>query len=404
VLTLAVGLGLTTAVFVIFNAYVLRPFAVRDPYSLYQIGWRSQEAGGSTFRWSDYEDCRVRLDLFDGVIAEGVRTASSNRHELAIGFVSGNYFDILGARVLLGRALTGDDARTPGGEPVAVLSHQAWTRVFGRDPAALGRELEVNGWKLLIVGVMGPEFAGFNGAPRDIWVPLTMYGAIVDEDLFGSNQPRQIHATARLRRGVTPQQAQSSLALSPFETSVAGRVDAVRAELQLQATPVRLTLTGMAILSPVLAAFVLVLVAACANASNVMLARANGRQREIGVRLSIGASRGRIVRQPLTEGLLIAMLAGLTGLALARVLLRIGVFVFVTMLPPTMSVRVRLVPLDFDYRVFLFELAVAGAATILFALLPALQATQLTLTDALGGRSAGPSEALRCATGWSQAR
>jgi len=395
VLTLAVGMGLVTVVFAVFNAYVLRPFAVHDPYSLYAMGWRSQEAGGSTFRWTDYEDFQTRRDLFDGVVAEATRNVSSDGRRLAIGFVSGNYFDTLGPRVALGRALLGDDARTPGGEPVAVLTHQAWTRLFDRDPAALGRELEVNGRKLVVVGVMAAEFVGLDDVPRDIWVPITMYGAVFGDDLFGSEQPRQLHVTARLRRGVTPEQAQGSLALSPFETRVAGRVDAVRANLQLRATPVRITLGGFAFLSPVFAAFALVLVAACANASNVMLARANARHREIGIRLSIGASRGRVVRQLVTEGLLIAVLAGLAGVALAGALLRIGVFLFVAMLPPTVALRVRFVPLDFDYRVFLFAFVVAGAATILFALVPALQATRLTLTDALRGQ---PSGAIRRST------
>jgi macrolide transport system ATP-binding/permease protein len=389
VLTLAVGMGLVTVVFAVLNAYVLRPFAVHDPYSLYAIGWRSQEAGGSTYRWSDYEEFRARRDLFDGVVAEATRSVSSNGRRLAVGFVSGNYFDVLAPRVALGRGLVAGDARTPGGEPVAVLTHQAWSRLFDGDPAVVGREIQANGRALVVVGVVSPQFVGLDDSPRDMWVPITMYGAVAEEDLFGSNQPRQLRVTARLRRDVTPQRAQGSLAISPFETRVAGRVDAVRAELQLRATPTRVTREGLAVMAPVFAAFVLVLVAACANASNVMLARANARHREIGVRLAIGASRGRIVRQLLTEGLLIAMMAGLAGVALASALLRLGMFLFVTLLPPTVALRVRFVPLDFDYRVFLFAFVVAGTATILFALLPALQATRLTLTDALRGQPSG---------------
>jgi predicted permease len=142
----------------------------------------------------------------------------------------------------------------------------------------------------------------------------------------------------------------------------------------------------MAFLSPIFVAFGLVLVAACANASNVMLARANARHREIGIRLSIGASRGRIVRQLLTEGVLIALLAGVTGLALATTLRRIGTFTMIAMLPANVAARVRLVPLDFDLRVLAFTFVLACAATILFALLPALQATRVTLTDALRGQ------------------
>ena len=389
VLTLAVGMGLVTVVFAVFNAYVLRPFAVRDPYSLYALRWQGQNAGGSTFRWTDYQQVAARHDLFDGVIAEAVRPATTDARQVSIGFVSGNYFDTLQARVHIGRGLMADDARTPGGEPVAVLTHQAWTRVFGADPAALGGLLTLNGQKLTIVGVMAPEFTGLDDVPRDVWVPLTMYGTLMGEDLFGASQPRQLKLTARLRNEFTPQQAQGALQLESFETRVAGQVDAVRALLQQQATPMRMTLSGFALFSPVLAAFALVLVAACANASNVMLARANSRYREIGVRLSIGASRGRIVRQLLTEGLLIASLAGLAGLGLAALLRKLGMYAFVVLLPPTVAARVRFVPFDFDFRVFLFASLVAAAATILFALLPALQATKLSLTDALRNQ---PSE------------
>jgi predicted permease len=387
VLTLAVGMSLVTVVFAIFNAYVLRPFAVRDPYNLYAIGWRSQEAGGSTFRWRDYEEIRTRDELFDGIIGEAMaRRISADGQQLLVGFVTGDYFETLGPRVLLGRALTADDARTPGGQPVALLTDQAWARLFDRDPSVLGRELEVSGRKLVVVGVMA-GFGGLDDLPRDVWVPITMFDALAGGDLFGTNQPRQMRLTARLRHGVTPQQVQGSLTLSPFETRVAGRIDPVRAHLELQATPNQLTFQGLALLSPVFAAFGLVLVAACANASNVMLARANARHREIGVRLSIGASRGRIVRQLMTEGLLLALLAGVTGLALAGALLRIGMVLFVAMLPPALALRVRFVPVDFDHRVFLFAVLIAGATTTVFALLPALQATRLRLTEALRGQA-----------------
>ena len=148
-------------------------------------------------------------------------------------------------------------------------------------------------------------------------------------------------------------------------------------------------------LSPVFAAFVLVLVAACANVSNVMLARANARHREIGVRLSLGASRGRVVRQLLTEGLLISLLAGLAALGLAALVLRVGLSVFLASLPPSLGVLVRVVPLDFDVRVFVFALTVAGGTTLFFALLPALQATRLSLTHALRGEAASAFGASR---------
>jgi len=230
VLTLAVGLGLATAVFTIFNAYVLRPFAVRDPYSVYEITWHSQEAAGSTFRWSDYEALRPRTDLFEAVIAQANRFVTSQGNTLSAGFVSGNYFEALGAPVLLGRGLADYDARADGGAPVAVLGYRTWARLFDRDPAVLGREIEINDRKLVIVGVTRQEFQGLDDAPQDLWVPVTMYGPIVKSDLFAAVQPREMHLTARLRRTVTGAQAEGAVSLEPFEARVAGRLDAVRAE------------------------------------------------------------------------------------------------------------------------------------------------------------------------------
>jgi predicted permease len=395
-LTLAVGMGLVTVVFAIFNAYVLRPFAVHDPYSLYTISWRSKEAGGASFRWKDYQEIQTRTDLFDGVIAVTSRTLSMDRRLLSTGFVSGNYFEVLGARVVLGRNLDTADAQRQGSDPIAILSYQAWTRLFDRDPAVVGRELQIDGQKVVIVGIMNAEFTGLDDAPADMWMPLTSYETFAGiGQLFGPTEPRALRLTARLRHDVEPAQAQGSLALESFATREAGRIDAVRARLDQRATPFRMTRNGFALLSPIIAAFALVLVAACANASNVMLARANARHREIGIRLSIGASRARLIRQLTTEGLLIAGLGAVGALAIAAALLRVGTYLFVVMLPPSVAARVRFVPLDFDYRVFLFTLALVGAATLVFALLPALQATKMTLTDALRGQ---PGAGVRSAT------
>jgi predicted permease len=388
VVTLAIGMGLVTAVFAIFNAYVLRPFAVHDPYSLYLVEWQAKEAAGSSFRWRDYEDFQSRTDLFDGVVAETRRSVTSGDRTLSVGFVSGNYFEALGPGITLGRGLVGSDARAPGSEPVAVLADQAWARLFGRDPAILGREIAMNGQRLVIVGVVAPEFTGMDESPRDAWVPITMHAALMSgADPFAPAE-RRVQVTARLRADVTPAQAQAAIALEPMETRVIGRLDSVSAQLMPRATPMRMTRGQFTVLAPIVVAFGLVLFAACANASNVMLGRACARHREIAIRLSIGASRGRVVRQLVTEGLLIAGLAGLLGLALASVLRQAGTYFFVVLLPPTIAARVRFVPFDFDSRVILFTMIVACGVTILFALVPALQATRVSLTDASRGRLA----------------
>jgi predicted permease len=385
VLTLAVGLGLITAVFTIFDAYVLRPFAVRDPSSLHVVGWESKDAQGWRFSWREFLDVKSRTDLFEDVSAERTQFVRSGARQLYVGFVSGNYFDMLGARVAHGRPLAEFDVQAPGTNAVAVLSDEAWSRLFNRDPAAIGRTIELNREPLVIVGVMRPEFSGLDDSPRDMWVPLTMYHAVAKLDLFGPAQPREMVLTGRLRRDVSAIQAQG--ALTPFMTEVSRRSDGVHASVLLRATPAPFSFELLALLAPVFAAFGLVLVAACANVSNVMLARANARHREIGVRLSLGASRGRIVRLLLTEGLLVAALAGLTGLGIAAIVLRGGLTLFVAMLPPSVSALIRVVPLDFDYRVFLFAAVASTATTWMFALLPALQATRGTLTHALRGEA-----------------
>jgi predicted permease len=399
VLTLAVALSLLTVVFTIFNAYVLRPFAVRDPGALHRIVWLAHDDGGSQFRWRDYEALRERRDLFEAAVAEDTRLVASEGRTLSADFVSENYFETLAPRLLLGRALGAVDARAP----VAVLSQQAWTRLFAGDPGVLGRDLDLDGRKFTIVGVLRQEFAGLDDYPKDLWIPLLTYAELVRPDILGANQSRRLEVTVRLRAGVTAAQAEA--ALTPMMPSLidpkpdrrlgaeaqSAKAADLRAEVRPHATPNPLSLDLLAVLSPVFAAFVLVLVTACANVSNVMLSRAIARQREIAVRLSLGASRGRVVRQLLTEGLLIAVLAGVVGLALAAWTLRLGTVMLFKTLPPSLAALLRVAPLLFDYRVFAFALTVAAGATLLFALVPALRASRLTLTDALHGDRTGSS-------------
>src|SRR3954464_2017869 len=319
VLTLGVGLALVTVVFTVFDAYVLRPFAVRDPYKLHVLGWEARDAEGWRFNWREFQELRGRSELFDDASAERTQFVTADGRQLFAGFVSGNYFDMLGARVSRGRPLADFDVRAPGTAPVAVLSDAAWSRLYNRDPGAIGRTIELNHVPVVIVGVMRPEFAGLDDSPRDLWVPLTMCRDIARLDLFGPKEPREIVVTARLRRGVN--KAQAEAALIPFMAKSSGRSDAVRPSVLLKATPAPISLELLAIISPAFAAFALVLVAACANVSNVMLARANARQREIAVRISLGAGRSRIVQQLMTEGLVIAALGGLVGLGIAAVVL-----------------------------------------------------------------------------------
>ena len=388
VLTLAIGLALTTGVFTVFNAYVLRSFAVRDPGTLHQVVWHARDAGGRNLRWRDYEAIRDRHELFTDAIAESTRYVSSKGRPLAAELVSGNYFSVLGPEMLLGRPLGPDDE---SGNAV-VLGYQAWATVFARDPSAIGREIDLNGRRFVVAGVLGPRFAGLHFMPRDIWIPLRAYAAAVAPDLV-ADDTRAIAVSVRLRPGITPQQAQS--AITPLVADAAGRDRQAWAEIRPQDKPTPLSLTMLALLSPVFAAFALVLVAGCANVSSVMLARAVTRQREIAVRLSLGAGRGRILRQLLTEGFLISILAAGVSLALTAAGLRAGLAIFFGTLPPSLAAILRTAPLALDYRVFLFALAAAAASTLVFALIPALQASRLALMRGLGAHSTGGQQGSR---------
>lgn len=379
VLTLAVGLGVVTVAFTVFNTYVLRPFAVRDPSSLRQVIWRTPDGGSATFRWRDFQDLRTS-SLLAPVIAESSRLVSSNGQPFALAMVSDNYFDVLAPRLALGRPLGPADE----GVQAAVLSYQGWTRLFARDPGVLGRTLDVNGRRFAIVGVVGYEFAGLADMPRDGWVPFTTYAAVAQPELTGLDQQPSVQITGRVPRSRPIAEAEA--ALQPFVSEVTAGAPNVRAELRRQDSPQPLTVETAATLAPVFAAFVLVLLTACANVSNVMLARAVARHREIAVRLSLGASRGRVVRQLLTEGALIAVLAGAAGLVLASFALRGAIALFFRTLPPSVGAFLRIGPMALDHRVYIFAFAAAAAATLLFALVPALQASKLPLTDALRGQ------------------
>ena len=383
VLTLGVALGLLTVAFTVFNAYVLRPFAVHDPSRLYRLGWHSPDAASRLFSWRQYAELKDRTDLFDAVVAHDMRfihSESAGGRSLSAASVSDNYFPTLRPRLLLGRGLGPGD----GGQPVVVLSQQAWTRLLSADPAAIGRTMDCNGHPVTIVGVLREEFVGIDDFPRDIWVPADPADA------------NDIEVVVRLRHDVTPELAEAML--TPFVVrNLPPTIPPkdVRAMLVPNGTANVLSTGLVAALSPIFAAFALVLLTACFNLSNVMLARAVARQREIAVRLSLGASRARIVRQLLTEGLLIALLGGVAAVALAAFLIPAGTALFFGTLPPALAALLRVVPMPVDYRVLGFAFAGVGAATLAFALAPALQASRPSLTDALHGQRTGSGSASR---------
>jgi predicted permease len=391
VLTLGIGLGLNTTLFTLFNSYVLHPFAVQDPYSLYRFGWQTRHGARNGLTWEQYQDLGAQMPVFSeavGFFPVVARVESRNSYGLA---VSGNYFAMLKVGALHGRPILREDAATPGSRAVVMLSHQFWKAAFAGDPAMVGRTIRIADRPFEVVGIGPPDFIGVAEVPIDFFVPITMQSAVVPgPDLFGPQKPRGLFITGRLRPDVLLESAKAALTVwikhSTEDWPEGER--AIQATLESGATPVpldgELAAAVLPIFLPLVVVFGLVLVICCANVSNMMLARALARQREIGVRLAMGAARSRLIRQFLSENLLLSLLAGVVGFAVSNGAIRGAQRVLVATIPPALNL-LHVAPLKPDYRVFLFILSAAALTTILFGLAPALQATRTSLVEALRG-------------------
>jgi macrolide transport system ATP-binding/permease protein len=397
VLTLALGVGANSAIFSLVNATLLQRLPARDPQRL--AGVRTENS--SVFSYPEYADLRDHQTAFDGLVASGAITASLNadgQTDLVRGvIVTGNYFQVLGVGPALGRVLQPSDDRAPGAHPVAVISHGLWRRRFGGRPDIVGHEVLLNGHRFTIVGVTSPEFDGAPlGVITDLFVPMMMqatmrpprggYSGDMDPDLLQSRNRRWLFLMGRLKPEMSAVQAQATLA--PLGTSLA--------QAAAPGTPARRFIVWPAAggdperraqLVPVAALLLsvvgAVLLLACANVANLSLSRGAARGREIAIRLAIGASRGRLVRQLLTESVLIAVAGGGLGF-----LLGYGAVAALRAAPlpagaPPLTVRFV------DVRVLGFTLAVSILAGVIFGLAPALGAARTALVPALkDGRAA----------------
>jgi len=370
--TIGLALGLNTTLFTIFNAYVLRPLAVRDPYSLYQFNWFTKDGEFHPLKPAEFEALRRENPVFSDVLASaGTVTRAAGRH-LLVSQVSTNAFAMLGIDASIGRPLL------PGDSGVLVLSDTAWRNKFGSDPQIVGTKLEILGGSFEIVGVARPEFTGLSDSPPDLWIPLLP---------SGPEAAKWLMVVGRLKPNVTPQQAKAALAVWARQATAdlpeLDRANTVR--LESAATSIHWNRKMIAVFAPLLVAFGLVLIIACANVANMMLARAMARQREIGVRLSLGAGRFRLVRQLLTESFLLAIPAALAGLVISQATIGFTQDLLVRTAPPFLVELLHMVKLAPDFRVFLFILAAAAASTLLSGLVPAIQATRADLIYAARG-------------------
>ncbi len=403
VLTLALGIGANTAIFSLVDTFLLRALPVKDPQQLVFI--RATRPKGGThgdFPYGTFEALRDRNYSFSGMFAwDGSRVSAvlNGQAELIDGdFVSGNYWDVLGVAAFLGRTFNADDDQ-PGKNPVAVISYDFWQRRFARDPAVVGKTLYLGRIPFTVVGVTSPRFFGRNVAGRsaDVVLPMAFHTqlGLSDHDTF--------EIMARLKPGMTADQACADLdvGFQQFLTQEAGSLISPQMQQEIRAQTIVLRAgsrgesqptenfaTEMRILAGVVGIALLI---ASVNVASLLLARASARQKEIAVRLALGAERARLIRQLLTESVLLAGLGGALGLLFAN---WGGSLLLAVLSGSGSTIPFQLSP---DPRVLTFTAGVSLLAGVLFGLAPALACTRVELNPVLKG--AGGHSAARATHG-----
>jgi predicted permease len=394
ILCLTVGIGANAAVFSWIEGVLFRPYprVVQQERLMVLAGTSRGTPGFSEVSWPDFLDFQKNCLLVDAVIAEkivGTTLSIGDRAEVTAGsIVSANYFDAMGVHPTLGRGfLPGEDVGRSA-HPVVVISDQLWKNRFHRDPAIIGKTQMLNGLPNTIIGVTPEGFYGtFVGYPFQFWVPASM------QERFDSSGykledrgARWIEGFVRLKPGVTPAQAQAEIA------GIARRLEIAYPEtnrgrgiklIPLWQSPFNGAETLLPALGVSLAVVVFVLLIACANVGNLMLVRSFARRQEMTIRLAIGADRRRLLKQLLTEGLILSTIAAVGGLLVA-IWCRNGL---VRIIPPR-GVQMRIAG-DIDWRVLALSAAVCLISTLLFGLVPAIQSSKVDLAGALKSESGG---------------
>jgi predicted permease len=415
VLSLALGIGANTAIFSLLNAVLLRELPIQNPGQLVLLG-RGRSAGSTSdccstelYSYPFYRVMRQKNQVFSDVSAilslpfrsmHGAVGGSSSLEPMNVQLVSGTYFPMLGVKPVLGRPFSEAEDEPAGGHPVAIVSYSWWKRRFGRNPAVVGNTIKLGSTAYTIIGVTPPEFFGtIVGESPDLWIPLSMDKEVspgwngLDNKWFQS-----LYILARLKPGVSRQQAQANVNLLAGQIwhEYIGPVLSKQQQEDLQHAQIQLTPGARGLsrlrfefslpLQILMAVVALVLLIACANIANLLLARATTRQREIAVRMAIGAGRMRLIRQMLTESLLLALFGGALGVMFASW----GSEALLAMV----SSGPQPLPLDVapDARVLGFTFLVSLATALLFGTAPALRTTRIELTPALKeGRGSGPA-------------
>ena len=391
VITLALGIGANTAIFSLVNAVLLRSLPVERPGEIVSVAVRGKDDSMSAFSYPNYRDFRDRNEALSGLLVYRFVPLSLSRsgaNERVWGFeVSGNYFDVLGVKAIKGRTFLPEEDKTPLSHPVAVVSYESWQRRFGGDPDLVGKDVLLNNHAFKVIGIT-PE--GFKGTEMiytpEMWLPASMMAWVEPgADWLDDRNTRNFFAIGRLKPGSDVQRAEASLNLLSLQ--LAKEYPDTNEGMSIRVVPPGFILPDLrgAVVNftwVLMAAVALVLLVTCTNLAGLMLARATDRRREIAIRLAMGANRWRLIRQLLTESVLLSLVGGIAGILLA-----VWIIQLILAFKPPIDFPLSL-DITVDWRVLLFSLGVSLLAGAIFGLAPALQATKPGLSQALRETSA----------------
>ena len=403
VVSLALGIGANTAIFSLINEIFLRPLPIEDParvMAIFATDEKFDGAGQNPTSHLNWRDLREQNEVFEQVagydfVGVSLKAGEEATIEQAL-LVSGNYFDTLGVKPFRGRFFLPEEDGAPGAHPVAVLHYGYWSEELGADDGAVGRTLTINGQPFTVIGIAAPGFNGVNvGFEPRLWMPMAMNQAIRNDPQFNWYEQRRglfVNGFGRLRPGVDRETAQANVALigerlqREYPDDNLGRSFAVQPIAETTVFNRNAVAAGTTML---MATVGVVLLIACANVANLLLARATERRKEIAIRLAMGIGRGRLIRQLLTESLLVSLAGGALGLGLAYAT-RGPLIGLLGALPGGPNLQIDLA---IDGRVLLFTLLLAVLTGLLFGLLPAIQSSSPRLVAAIkdqGDLTLGP--------------
>jgi len=400
VISLAIGIGANSAIFSLVNSILLRPRAVSQPEQLVEVFVGEGENPYHSTSYPSYVELRDRNEVFTGLAAYGIAqyklTGPSEVEKIWAETVSGNYFDVLGVTSHKGRTFSSEEDLVPGKHPVAVLGYNLWQRRFNSDPELVGKTVTINEQQLTVVGIAPPQYNGMvRGLGIDIWVPMMTVPLVApsgERSLSRGN--RGLRMVGRLKPGTNIEQARARFNLLTQEMRAAhpeewmskhdgtGKVResfvTVLSESETRIPP-DMQSAAWGVFALLFVIINLVLLIACINLAGMLLARAVSRRKEIAVRLAVGASRVRIIRQLLTESVLLSVIAGVAGILLAIWLLNVAVAAL-----PDLPEGIRVaIDLRLDWRVVFYTLAFATITGILFGLAPALSSSKTDVSTVL---------------------